>query len=96
MSGFACGMMRLAAAVIIAAATASAALARDYQLNDRVQAYVSGEWYDGTIIGLGEGDFAGEYYVDFDDYTNAYYVQAKNLRPLDPPAQPADSQGASL
>jgi hypothetical protein len=73
---------RLAAAMVMLVVVQSAALAASYQLNDRVQAYVSGDWYDGTIIGLGEGDYAGEYYVDFDKFTSSSYVREDYLRPL--------------
>lgn len=96
MSGIGGLAARLAAALMMLVAWHSTAFAAAYQLNDRVQAYVSGAWYDGTIIGFGEGDYAGEYYVDFDDYTNSYYVQERDLRPLGPPAEPAAPGQGSL
>lgn len=96
MSGFRNLAMRLAAALLMLAGLQTAVLAANYQLNDRVQAYVSGDWYDGTIVGFGEGDYAGEYYVHFDKYTNSSYVQERNLRPLGPPAEPAAPTQAAL
>jgi hypothetical protein len=73
---------RLAAALLVLVAMHSVALAEDYQINDRVQAYVSGVWYDGTVVGFGSGDYAGEYYVTFDQGGRSYYVNADNVRPL--------------
>jgi len=96
MSRFGTLGVRLAAALMMLVAWQSAGLAGAYQLNDRVEGYVSGGWYAGTIIGFGEGDYAGEYYVDFDDYTNSYYVQERDLRPLGPPAAPAVPAKMSL
>ncbi len=78
---------RLAAALAMFVALQSAALA-DYQLNDRVQAWVSGVWYDGTVVGFGSGDYAGEYYVQFDQGGRSYYVNANNVRPLGDSATP--------
>jgi len=72
---------RLAAALGVFVALQSAAMA-DYQVNDRVQAYVSGVWYDGTVVGLGDGDYAGEFYVKFDQGGRSYYVNPQNLRSL--------------
>ena len=72
---------RLAAALGVLLLLQSAALAA-YQLNDRVQAWVSGDWYDGTVVGFGSGDYAGDYYVTFDKGGRSYYVNDNNLRPL--------------
>jgi hypothetical protein len=85
---------RLAAAFVMFFTLQSAALAAPYHINDRVQAMYSSAWYNGTIIGIGEGTFAGDYYVKFDDYTNAYYVNEKNLRPL-PEGKPMGPAGPS-
>ena len=74
---------RLLAALVLLVALQSAALAA-FQVNDRVQAWVSGVWYDGTIVGLGEGDYAGEYYVTFDKGGRSYYVNSDSLRALAP------------
>ena len=83
-------MLRLGAALALFVVMSSAALA-DYQLNDRVRAYVSGVWYDGTIVGFGEGDYAGDFYVLFDKGGRSYYVNADNLQalPQGTPAGPA-------
>ena len=59
MSGFRNLAMRLAAALLMLAGLQTAGLAANYQLNDRVQAYVSGDWYDGTIVGFGDPTFFG-------------------------------------
>jgi hypothetical protein len=82
MSGIGGIVARLAVALGMLAALQSAADAEDYRIDDRVQAYVSGVWYDGTIVGFGSGDYAGEYYVKFDQGGRSYYVNADNVRPL--------------
>src|SRR3569833_1381589 len=55
-------MLRLGAALALFVVMSSASLA-DYQLNDRVRAYVSGVWYEGTIVGFDEGDYSGVFFV---------------------------------
>ena len=61
---------------------------RGWQIGDRVQAWNSGVYYDGVIIGIGSGSMDGYFLVKTDGYNNPQYVSTANLR-AGPPVTPA-------
>lgn len=75
------------AAVIVLAAPAVAA---DFKVGDKVQAW-NIDWYDGTIAEVGAGSYAGYYLVKFDKYATPQYVKAANIR-----ARPGASVAAAV
>lgn len=66
----------LAAAIV---AVASPAVAADFKVGDRVQAWAIA-WYDATVTEVGTGDHAGTYKVHFDDGRDDAYLPAASLR----------------
>jgi len=72
--------MRAALAAIAVVVVASPALAADFHVGDKVQAW-NVDWYDGTIAEIGTGSYAGYYLVKFDKYATPQYIKASNIRP---------------
>lgn len=59
---------------------ASAAFAQNaWQVGDKVSVWVSGEYYDGTVVEGGCGNRAGEYRIHFDNFTSEQCALAKNV-----------------
>jgi hypothetical protein len=78
---------------------ASAALAADFSVGERVQVFVSGGWYGATISGpVGSAPYAGYYSVHFDDGSDSY-AKPDNIQAAPAPAgdgqamQATDAEG---
>lgn len=72
-------------------ADAQPAAAGAFQVGDRVQGW-NIAWYDGTVVKVGVGSYAGYYLIKHDEYSqDSYYAQA-NVRRLGaaPASQPGD------
>jgi hypothetical protein len=52
-----------------------------WHTGDKVRVWVSGDYYDGAVIEVGSGDHAGQYLIDFDQFTSNQYALAKNVLP---------------
>jgi hypothetical protein len=50
-----------------------------WHTGDKVRVWVSGDYYNGTVVAVGSGDHAGQYYIKFDDFTSNQYALAKNV-----------------
>lgn len=50
-----------------------------WRTGDKVSVWVSGDYYDGTIVEVGSGDHAGQYRIHFDRFTSEQYALAKNV-----------------
>lgn len=51
-----------------------------FQIGAKVEAYNSGAWYKATIAEAGSGNYAGYYYVRYDDFAQGQWIKASNLR----------------
>ena len=68
---------------------AGAALAQNaWRVGDKVRVWVSADYYNGTVIGIGAGDNAGQYLIKFDNYAGNQYALAKNVLPRTTAAAP--------
>ena len=81
--------MLLQAACLLLLASAPA-LAREWQVGDKVQGY-DVDWYDATILEVGTGDHAGEYLVKYDKYSTEKWLSAESVRAR--PDAPLDKGG---
>ena len=71
---------------------AGAALAQNaWHVGDKVRVWVSADYYNGTVIGIGAGDNAGQYLIKFDNYAGNQYALAKNVLPRTTAAAPKSS-----
>jgi hypothetical protein len=70
----------ISAATMAAMFLASAAVAQNaWHVGDKVSVWVSADYYDGTVVEIGSGDHAGQYYIHFDNFTSNQYALAKNV-----------------
>lgn len=56
------------------------ALAQNFTVGQKVEGYNSGEWYKGTVMQIGSGNYQGYYYIQWDKYTVGQWVKAENVR----------------
>ena len=70
----------VSALAMATAFTASPVFAQSaWHVGDKVSVWVSGDYYDGTILEVGSGDHAGQYYIHFDRFTSNQYAMANNV-----------------
>lgn len=69
-------------ALICVVAMGAAALADEWAVGDKVQVYVSGDWFDATITGpVGSAPYDGYYSIHFDSGRDGY-ADPRNIRGL--------------
>jgi hypothetical protein len=89
------GVLCAAAVLAIGLASTAAQAAGAWKVGDRVSVWVSGDYYDGRVVGIGSGSNAGQYLIHFDKFTSEQYALAKNVvarRGAPPPAPKAKCQ----
>jgi hypothetical protein len=73
---------------------ADPAASATYQLGDRVDVLVDGQWYSATIIGLGSERADGYYYVHFDsgveEYAQPAFIRPMQAAPVETPVATAE------
>jgi hypothetical protein len=75
----------------------SAVFAQAWHVGDKVRVWVSGDYYDGSVLEVGSGDHAGQYLIDFDKFATDQYALAKNVYPRQaaPAARPSGKTGSN-
>jgi hypothetical protein len=83
----------LVALSILLAAWTTLALA-DFTVGQRVRVTMDGAQYDGTVDRLGDGDYSGYYFIQYDSGGHGY-VQPANIEALAPAEETAPDPAAS-
>jgi hypothetical protein len=68
------------------------AFSQNFQMGDKVEAYNSGAWYKAKIVQIGTDNYAGYYYVKYDDYNQSQWIKETNIK-LQKPATAQNNNG---